>query len=327
MSEAHQTERKNTPGRVERATLANGSPRNADLATRIANELGYAARTVKELTEFGAVNHVFVVETAGEPLVVRFNRDPLDNDDFAKEEFCLGFAASLDIHSPQVRARGSLDGISYLVQSFIPGSPGELARSENLWRQLGCYAAKFASQPIPHDAPRALFPRFGRDPYENWRKHIEYNLAELNAKDPLIALRAYDLEHQARMREVFADLGRRTFQFGLNHGDLVPKNTILRDDGVLVLLDWGSASVGLTPHNAFLRFKNPAPSESPFTAEEIAWFANAWGVDTAKVEADLVDLELLGAIDLIRWAIDNRRDRLPEIVSKAREKVEQRFGR
>ena len=302
-----------------------GAERDATLAANIAGQLGFGHVRTREITGLGAVNHVFVVESDDDPCVIRFNRDPLDRDDFAKEEFCLRFARSLPIPSPEVVARGSIDGIPFLVQSFVSGISGEFARSPELWRQLGRYAATLADQTVPDDAPDALFPRFGRDPAENWRLHLQYNLDELTATDRLIELGAYDVSHQDRIREVFEGLSCLPFLFGLNHGDIVPKNTILQPDGALVLLDWGSSSVGLTPHNAFMRLKNPAPGEAPFSKVEIGWFSEGCGVDPTEFEPELLGVELLGAIDLVRWAVDHRPDRLGETVAKARSQLEARF--
>ena len=300
--------------------------RDAELATCIARELGCAVLSVREIADLGAVNHVFVVESEVEAWVIRFNRDPLDRDDFAKEEYCLGFARRLGIPSPDVIARGTLDGVPYLVQNLVHGVSGEFARSRELWLQLGQYAATLAAQPIPEDAAGALFPRFGRDPAENWRQHVQYNLDELTPGDRLIHLGVYGLAHKCRIRDVFEGLLRREYRFGLNHGDLVPKNTILQAGGAVVLLDWGSATVGLVPHQNFLRLKNPAPTETPFTAEEIGWFAEGCDVDPEAISTDLLETELLGAIDLVRGAIDRRPDRLDETVAKARAHVEARFG-
>ena len=295
------------------------------MAARIAAEVGFPAAQIREIEGLGAVNRVFVAKASSGSCVVRFNRDPLDNDDFAKEEFCLGFARRIGIPSPHVIARGELQDIPYLVQSFIAGESGEYGRSPELWRQLGHYAAVLASEPVPKEAHGSLFPRFGRDPAENWRLHVQYNLDELTPQDRLIELGAYDLAHQDHLRTVFEALGKRTFRFGLNHGDLVPKNTVVQPDGTVVLLDWGSASVGLSPETAFLRLRNPAPTEQPFSEDEIAWFAEGYGVDAGAVSANLQDVELLGAIDLVRWAIGHRPDRLEEIVAKARAHVRARI--
>jgi hypothetical protein len=118
---------------------------------------------------------------------------------------------------------------------------------------------------------------------------------------------------------VFESLRSRVDSVGLTHGDLVPANVLLPADGPPVLLDWGCAAVGPVPHGDCLGvWENPA-----FSRQEFEAFADGCGVALEPMLGTLADLHLLGGIDLVRWALDKRPDRLGEICVQARQAVRQ----
>lgn len=288
----------------------------AAIAEKIVALMGAKATGIKQIIGLGAVNQVFVVETNLGNWVVRFHIDPLETDDYLKEEWCLRAAAEVGIPVPQFIARGATDGTNYIVQSFVEGDHGDVSRSPTLWKKLGEYARKISEISI-ESAPDSLFPRFGRDPATNWHRHVEYNLAELNPTDLLLKLGVYEVKDQERIRALLSPLKDKISYFGLSHGDVVPKNVIVPRNGDPVLIDWGSAFVNPSPFDAILRIQRDEAGEG-FSLSDVECFAEGYGVALAPLQPTLQALWLLNRIDVVRWAIDNRPDRLSETVERAK---------
>lgn len=289
------------------------------LAVEIASSLGFEAVRVDPLPG-GNENHVVRVRTANDDIVVRFARDPeRSGDPFDVEAWCLRAAARAGLGTSELVARGWLAGLSYLVTTYIPGSP---ATSDDLqgWRAVGVFASALRSIPT-HDAPEALFSRFGRDLEFAWEEHLSYNLASLELDDPLISIGVYPRSRSRELQDVVASVSARKLPQGLIHGDAAHRN-LLRDDDVYTVIDWGAASTGPVMWGdleRIFRWHRLEDSESPVSAA--AWEHVLDGAELSRTEAEPVARELaaLHALDLTRWAIDRRPDRLAEIASNSRD--------
>ena len=272
---------------------------------------------IREIAGQGAVNYVFVCNTSHGEWVIRIPLDSVADDVYANEEWSIRTAQAAGIPVAGFIARGTFDGTPYMIQPFVEGVSGDTRRSPQLWRELGRYERLLADVD-PSTAPRGMFPRFGTDLRQNWEAHIDYNLESLSPNDPLIALGAYRLDQQDTLRSRFQRLQTSISTFGVYHGDLVPRNVIVREDGTAIVLDWGSTATGPTPHTGLLRILYGSPEEA-FTEQDAAEFAAGYGVELEELRESLHDLWLLGKIDLVRWA----RDRRPDLVaSKAAEAAE-----
>lgn len=223
------------------------APRDIRLAREIARRHGLAAADVWPIVGHGSVNHVWVTGSGTARSVIRFAIDPLRNNELEVEAWCLNKAASVGILSPQVIAQGCLKGVPYLIETFMPGTPGSELRSPELWKTLGLYARTVHSIALTDDAPAASFFRFGRDLPRAWKAHLTYNVAQLSPADPLIALGVYPAGQQERLRAALTELSDVDLAFGLCHGDLSLRNLVVPDTGDPVLIDWGSASAGPLP--------------------------------------------------------------------------------
>ena len=298
-----------------------------ELAAAIVRQVGNKPTATREIVGLGSVNHVFVVGTpSGEEWVVRFCRDPSDIDKYDEESWCLLAARRCGVPVPELIAVGELDGVRYIVQSFVEGENADSHRSPELWRTLGRYACMVNDIPMASSAPQGLFGRFGRDPVRDWRAHVEYNLEQLGSDDPLIRLNVYAPSQEQALRACIESLHDRIDRFGLTHGDLVPRNVLLPGAGPATVIDWGSASVGPAPFLDYLRIASDDDHEG-FSPADLEAFAEGYGFRIDRVVRLAEDINLLSRIDLVRWALDHQRlDRLPEIVSKARRAVAQRVG-
>lgn len=291
-------------------------------ALMVAAKLDVEASSWREIVGIGEVNHVFVLETPEGDLVVRFHRDPLDTDDYSKEEWCLRSLPAEGIPTPEFIARGRLDGQSYMVQRFVAGTGGDDVRSDHLWRQLGRYARTINEISLDESAPDSLFPRFGRDLHSNWTKHIDYNIGELSQDDSLLSAGVYEPGGQVKLIRLFQWLAEKVPGFGLTHGDLVPKNVILPDSGLPVVLDWGSASAGPVPNSDYARI-HFAPESEGYTEADTRAFADGYGIPLESILQILQAQRVLDSVDVCRWAIDNRPDRLDAYVMRASAVVRQ----
>ena len=298
-----------------------GPARDVALARRIAAAHGLPVQPVVELTGRGSVNHVFVVGLPGERWVVRFAVDPLRTDEFATETWCLRLAAAAGIPSPVPVAAGVLDGVRYGVQGFVEHVGRDAVQARDLWETLGRAARKINELPVAADAPAGLFSRFGRDLAAAWRAHLSYHLAQLTCEDRLPALGVYPLAEQPRLREVVLALAETPMAFGLSHGDLARRNVLVRPDGALVLLDWGSASCGPVPYTDLLTLHHHHEQEDDPSASDLAAFGRGYGLSPGAFEPTLAAMRQLAALDLVRWAAERRPDRLPEVVGWARDEL------
>src|SRR5690606_38908861 len=81
----------------------------------------------------------------------------------------------------------------------------------------------------------------------SWQGYVEHNTNSLTEHDRLIELGVITPTESQRMRRLFENMKRRSYRYGLNHGDLSLKNTIVDQAGQVILLDW-NARVSVVPH-------------------------------------------------------------------------------
>jgi aminoglycoside phosphotransferase (APT) family kinase protein len=189
------------------------------------------------------------------------------------------------------------------------------------WKILGRYARTIHAIPISDDAPDNLFTRFGRDLPAAWRAHLAYQLAELTPGDRLIALGVYPADEQSRLRQLVLRLADTAMEFGLSHDDLASRNVLVRPDGELVLIDWGSAACGPVPFTDLLILLRDHERNGDPNTDDLTAFADGYGLDLDVLMPTLDAIRTLTAIDLVRWALDRRPDRLPELVEHARREL------
>lgn len=270
------------------------------------------------LRGLGSVNHVFVLGTDPQRYVVRLPIDELRHDEFGVEQWCLKEAPKHGIPSPRVIARGDVSGTPYLVLVYVDGARCDEQCDLEVWETLGRYGQ--LAHTIDYTAgPDQLFTRFGRDPDDAWRRHLHYNLEQLTETDHLIALGVYPSTKQQRIRAMVNELLTHNFVHGLRHGDLAPRNLLMSVDDGPVLLDWGQATVGPIPHGDLLAAMRSHLVEGQPTAEELDVFSLALGTPLREIRDVLEHLLVVDALDRVRWALDNRPDRLGDLVRDARD--------
>lgn len=149
---------------------------------------------------------------------------------------------------------------------------------------------------------------------------------KLTPADPLIELGVYPTGQQERLRAALLELNDADLAFGLSHGDLSLRNLVVPDTGDPVLIDWGSASAGPLPFGDLLPAVRAHRLIDDPSSAELEALAVGLGVRLDEIQKALERLLLLDALDLVRWAIDQRPDRLHDTIASARAHLQSRGG-
>ncbi|REE88909.1 phosphotransferase family enzyme [Paenibacillus taihuensis] len=283
------------------------------------------------IVDKGIDNQVCVVGTEQRKVVVRMN-DQASYPSYIKEKWCIEQAITAGIPGPEVLSIGIANDSAYMILEYIHGDNGmdsSAPRSE-VWRMLGEYAPRmhtigasgFGRNLAEPDHGQFLSPpHAGSD--GSWLGFVQHNINSLTEHDPLIKLGVLTWKQSQLVRELFERLKGRSFRFGLNHGDLSIKNTIVGEAGLVSVIDWGNAEVDVVPHATIaqvLMYHMLGIVESP-NEDEFNAFLDGYGLS----EEDLVttrQLLLLRAFDNLRWAIDRCPERIESFASIAKQVVE-----
>jgi aminoglycoside phosphotransferase (APT) family kinase protein len=137
----------------------------------------------------------------------------------------------------------------------------------------------------------------------------------------LIALGVYEIGQQSSLRARISNLEATEWMFGLNHGDLSLTNLLVPEHGLPVLIDWGSARAGPSPFLDFVGLLTAHRVQNDPSDQELLAFADGYGISLDTISETLENLMVIEALDLVRWAIDQRPDRLAELAESARVQV------
>ncbi|SFF26170.1 Phosphotransferase enzyme family protein [Paenibacillus algorifonticola] len=251
---------------------------------------------------------------------------------FIKEKWCIEQAAAVGIPGPEVLSIGIVDETAYMIQTFIHGDNGldSTVLKSDVWRQLGEYAKLIHSIQVKGFGGNLIDPAHGvfQSPSHagsdgSWQGYVQYNINSLTEYDRLIKLGVITQMESQRVRKLFENLKKETFRFGLNHGDISLKNTIVNQANQVILLDWGNAEVSVVPHGSviqLMQYQILGLEEGP-NIEEFKAFLDGYGL-SAKDLADMRHLLLLRAFDNLRWAIDRSPDLIESYAAFAKQVVD-----
>jgi aminoglycoside phosphotransferase (APT) family kinase protein len=306
--------------------------KDVQLASRVTSSLlNEPLVEVTPLVGKGSVNKVFIVEAVNHKVVIRMSDRGEALDEYTKEAWCIEHAAARGVLVPSVISVGRCEGNAYIIQSYIAGDEGRDSPAPKLgiWRELGKYAKLIHSIGVPGFGLRLSEIKRG-DARKSWLRYLEYNIESLTENDLLIKLKVLTQLQSKLIKDVFANLRGREFTFGLNHGDISLKNTIVDMRDRVNLLDWGSAEAGIVPHHDLIQMLKMNMLEGHPDSEEIRAFLDGYGISPAELERMMPELEsllVLRAFDKLRWAIDWNIKELDRFVSHAREAVSRCLSR
>jgi aminoglycoside phosphotransferase len=300
--------------------------KDAETASKIAS--GFLDAPTFEVTPIigrGSVNKVFVVGSGGDKVVVRMSARTDAPDEYAKEAWCIERAAALGVPIATILAVGRCDGHAYIIQSYVAGDEGRDSRvpEQHIWRELGKHAKLIHSVEVSGFGLKLSDMTQG-DGRASWLRYLQYNIESLTEDDQLIELSVVTKSQSKIVKAIFASLKTREFVFGLNHGDISLRNTIVDAHGVVNLLDWGSAEASIVPHHDLIQMLKTNMLENDPDHDALRAFLDGYGISQTEFKRMMPELEsllLLRAFDKLRWAIDWNAEELDEFVSHAREAV------
>ncbi|WP_145151561.1 aminoglycoside phosphotransferase family protein [Paenibacillus xylanexedens] len=282
----------------------------------------------------GFVNQVCLVETASHKVVVRMN-NPDTYPTFLKEKWCIERATSAGIPGPETLSVGVNAEHAYMIQTVVEGDNGldTTVPPSMIWRKLGEYTQRLQSIPVTgfgRDLHNSVQDRFYSPPHAgsdgSWQGYVQYNINSLTEQDPLIELGVMTMEESQVVRQLFEQMKIQKFRFGLCHGDLSLKNTIVSLTGEITLLDWGNAEVTVTPYGDIIQLLQcQLRGEGPDN-EELKAFLEGYGTSVQEQEHELNQARyvlLLKAFDTLRWAIDRSPDQIEFYTTLAKQALEQ----
>jgi aminoglycoside phosphotransferase (APT) family kinase protein len=277
----------------------------------------------------GSVNKVFIVKTVNKKVVLRMSARTDAVDEYAKEVWCIEQAAARGVLVPSVISVGCYAGNAYIVQPYIAGDEGRdsYVSKHIIWRELGRYAKLIHSIGVPGFGLKLSEITQG-DARKSWLRYLEYNIESLTESDPLLKLKVLTRPQSKVIKVLFAALKGREFTFGLNHGDISLKNTIVDEHGRVTLLDWGSAEGSIVPHHDLIQMLKMNMLEGDPGWEEVRAFLDGYGISSAEFELLMPELEtllVLRSFDKLRWAIDWNVEGLDGFVKHATEAVNRHF--
>lgn len=286
----------------------------------ISNTFGENVQFVHPIIGKGTVNQVYQVETDNSEYIIRMNESPIALSIYKKEKWCIEQAKIYGVPGPKVLAIGEIDQVAYMIQSKVKGKNGGDSSfdKEIIWKMLGIYTKQFHSIPVNGfgeilaDPVNQTFNASTHEGFDgSWHGFIKYNIDCLTEDDPFLSLGVWTKEDSKIVKQKFESLLDTPFSFGLVHGDLSLKNTIVDDMANITVLDWGCAEVHLTPYWELLQLiKSQIDKGNPNTSEFIS-FLQGYGLsmmEYKEIQPTLEKLLLLDACDKLRWAIDCKPD-------------------
>ncbi|KKI89450.1 hypothetical protein WQ54_26680 [Bacillus sp. SA1-12] len=303
---------------------------DSNIAKEIASAyLQESINSIDPIVGKGSVNQLFIVRSNNNEIVVRLNHDRRAMIEYEKESWCIDQAIQSGIPSPDVLAVGQYGETPYMILSLVEGEHGENSQIENkyIWRKIGQYTKAFHSIKVSGfgeilaDRDSGAFEAPLHENFDGtWLGYIKYNINSLTAEDELIKLGILTIHQSETIKKRFERLLEQPFQFGLTHGDLSLKNTIVNKDGLVSLLDWGSAAVNIVPHWDLILCLQ-CLIDGKLNAAEFQAFLEGYGITRSQflsMEKDLHTLILLNAFDKLRWAIDCNPLCIPDFVKRAK---------
>ncbi len=256
------------------------------------------------ITDKGITNRVYVITTiSGEKYVARLN-DLSHFEEFKKELWASSKARAAGVVTPQILKVELGAEITCSIQEYIEGIHGTEYKSVlKIWYDLGLNARLIHS--ISTNGFGDRIDEEGNF-QGSWDKYLDYNIESLMEADFLIQEKILTQEQSVRTRELFEQFKNCTFAFGLVHGDLSLKNSIVDNQEKTWIIDWGSAHSHIVPHYDFVEILQ---SSIDADSEEFRSFLKGYGYtmgDFDKISKEVYSLMLLRAVDKVRWAKDRR---------------------
>ena len=284
------------------------------IAEIIFKELGELPIFISQILDFGSVNHVFDVSCPSNNFIIRLNLEENKRLEFLKEEWCINTVTELGVPGPKILANGIIDGFPYMIQEKLAGINGSKCSEKekiNIWKFLGTCASKY------HKIKAIELPEVKAAEFHNsWQSKLDYNINQLDPEDSLLTNDLFNLQEHNELKQILISMKDNTYEVGLIHGDLSPRNAI-KNGNTISLIDWGTAAIDIVPHNeiGIILIEGEA-NEAEFNA-----FLDGMQIDEKayrELEIEIRKLNLLHRLDKYRWAETYDVENLERFIHKLR---------
>ncbi len=257
----------------------------------------------------GSVNQVFAVRAGAQRFVVRMNGSG-ELDRFRKEAWCAEHSGAVGVPGAEVLDVGIESDRAYLLLSFVEGrSGGDLPPDQQraTWRILGGHLHRIHDLPVGGFGERLDEITSGSG--KSWQGYLEDNIAALAPGGVPLVLGVLDMDRAGLLQARFEALARTPLHFGLSHGDVSLKNTIVCDETVNVI-DWGCAHAHAVPHyDLGIVLTDSLDEESPEFAQLLTGYGLTFA-DYRELRPAILTVLLVEAVNKVCWAHDRRPERL-----------------
>lgn len=287
----------------------------------IPNEKLGEIKSVKKL-HGGIVNQTYKVTSEKGVFVVRINTIDQINV-FRKEIYCYQIAEKIGIPSPEVINLYEDSEHCILVTKYIPGLSNkdiDKSKRSHVWRKLGEYSkliSEIKELPYGEDAQNAEDAK---------SKYIEgmlgYAIKEFTKSDDYFLMnRLLNEKEIERVLDLFNYLIKtiNKIEFGLIHGDLSQSNVVVNTEGIVYLIDWGSANLLPVPGFQVMEIYLNSILKESYKSEYLTAFLLGYGLEEdyiLKNQQIINAMSILNLTDKIRWAIDNDKNEALENYKK-----------
>jgi fructosamine-3-kinase len=273
--------------------------------------------SIKDITQVinkGHMNEVYLVKTDRQNVILRVN-EPSSFERFKKECWCAEEAALMGVHTPKALEVGIGGEHSFILFDYIEGKNGaEIVQSQDLWYQLGIQLKKIHNISVNGFGEELSDIRSGN--FDEWKKYIDYNINSLNKGDQLRKRGVLNDENSAKIQSLLSSLLDKKFNFGLSHGDYSLANVIVDNRSVPNIIDWGCAQAHVVPDYDFGIIIDESVGEN---TEYFKALLNGYGMtesDYLDIKNEIMVLQLLVALDKLRWAMDKNTKRIEFYVAQ-----------
>ena len=289
-----------------------------ELASALTDQAGLGKlQSITPVIGQGQVNQVFIVETDQSKVVLRLN-DITEYDRFIKEQWCADITASEGVPGASVLKVGRHDNHAYTFVEYIEGSNGKsIQPTTQLWGKLGAQLRLIHNVETDGFGEQLSDITNGRQ--QQWNDYLAYNISSLTDTDKLVEIGVLDTGSSKSLKTVFEKLASTEFVFGLNHGDYSLANVIVDKGSQPHIIDWGSAQAHVVPHHDLGVILDEGLHER---SEEFAALLSGYGMNRDQfnvIRSDIRALQLLEAVDKLRWALDKSPDRIDHHKNKLAE--------
>lgn len=294
------------------------------IASTIASEsLNSNEISIKSVGE-GSNNKNYLAKSKDREIVIKLSFDHKEYQAFqnyVKEKWCIEKSSEKGVPGPMVFDLGKSQERAYMIETFVPGVNGKKLKNKlHVYYELGRYTKLIHSIKVSGfgenltNAKRGIFAG-------SWKKYLNYNIKSLTRNDKLIKLKVLTREQSKEVKNIFENIKKQKYTFGLNHGDVSIWNTLVEKSGEVNLLDWGSAEVHIIPHLDFIHVLRCQMESGKPNDKELNEFIKGYGMSQKEFELlkpELLRLMLLISFDKLRWAIDRNPIKIKEFSKRAK---------